>query len=159
MSKKTDWILAQIVPGESVENCQSRLNTLFEIDNPTPQLEIPAPIDLDKMWGIVPPDQAYKILSGRIWDRILAAIEAGKPETVKKFVGLLVVGGDMTAAVAGKVGQALSGKILDPDWQPKVMITLARMAGFDSVSLDEIRDAIDFNNMKAVEAVIEPDAP
>lgn len=155
MSNKIEWILSQLILNETAEDCSSRLNSLFEIDNPLPQPEIPAPIDLDKMWGIVPPDQAYKILSGRIWDRILTAIADNKPETVKKFVGLLVVGGDMTATVAGKVGLALSGKVLDPDWQPKVMTTLARLAEYDYVSLEEVQEAVDLRD----KPVVESDAP
>jgi hypothetical protein len=148
MSEKIDWIISQLYSTESIEICHGRLNALFEIDNPVPQPEISVPIDLDKMWGIVPPDQAYKILSGRIWDRILVAIADNKPETVKKFVGLLVVGGDMTAAIASKVGLVLSGKILDPNWQPKVMTTLARLAGYDYVSLEEVQKAVDWKNEK-----------
>jgi hypothetical protein len=143
MSNKTDWIKSQLLPDDDASEATGRLNTTYEIDNPTPRPDIPTPIDIDKMWDLVPPGEIFKVLNTLIWDRVIRAIEAKNKALVGKYITALVAGGCLAPATAGKIAQALSGTIPDPNWQPKITTTLARSAGFDAVRVDEVQDVLD----------------
>ncbi len=145
MSKKTDWIKTQLLPDEDASEVTSRLNTSTEIDNPTPQGKVSTPIDVDKLWDIVPPIEAFKVLNTLLWDRIVRAIALNNKALVQKYVGALVAGGCLTQATAGKIAVALSGEMLDPSWKPRIITTPARLAGFDPVMVHEVQFALENN--------------
>lgn len=139
MLTKIDWIKSQLLPDEQASECTSRLNTFFETDNPAPQELIPVPIDIDKMWDLVPPNEVFKVLNTLLWDRIVKAIQAGNKALVGKYITALVAGGALSPATVAKIMPALSGTMLDPKWEPRIVSTAARLAGFDDVRVDEVQ--------------------
>lgn len=140
---KLDWIRSQLLPEEDASEATSRLNTSFETKNPLPQKQVPTPIEVDKLWEIVPPAEVFKVLNTLLWDRVVRAIEQKNKPLVQKYVMALVAGGCLTSATASKVAVALSGEMPDPTWQPIVITTPAKLAGFDLVFVHEAQEAID----------------
>ncbi|WP_310410585.1 hypothetical protein [Chamaesiphon sp. OTE_8_metabat_110] len=145
MSPKTDWIRSQLRPDEDASEATSRLNTPTEIDNPIPQGKVPTAVDVDKLWDIVPPLEVFKTLNTLLWDRIVRAIALNNKALVSKYVGALVAGGCLTSATATKIGVALSGEMLDPNWKPRIITTPAKLAGFDAVMVHEVQLALENN--------------
>lgn len=140
---KSDWIKSQIIAEESSEDLVIRLNELIEIDNPIAvQPTISAPVDVNKLWDIVPPAEVFKVLNTLLWDRIVLAIAADNKTLVSRYVAALVAGGCLNAATASKVGAALSGSVPDPTWQARIMVPAYQIAGFDSLTIDDVEEAL-----------------
>lgn len=140
---KINWIKSQLLPDESPSDVTSRLNTSIEIDNPIPQANISTPIDVDKLWDIVPPAEVFKVLNSLLWDRIVKAIEQNNKDLVQKYITALIAGGCLSPLVAKNIGIALSGEIPDPNWSAKIVTTPSQLAGFDEVYVHEAQEAID----------------
>lgn len=143
MTSKINWIRSQLLPNEAASEAASRLNTPIKIDNPTPQNKISTPVDVDGLWAIVPATEAFKVLNTFIWDRVLMAIEKQDKALMQNYITALVAGGCLTPATAGKVAVALSGEIPDPNWQAKIIITPSKLAGYSTVLVDEVQEALD----------------
>lgn len=142
---KIEWIKSQLLPDEDASIATSRLNTPSEIDNPRSQGKVSAPVDVDKLWDIVPPLEVFKTLNTLLWDRIMRAIALNNKALVSKYVGALVAGDCLSAATAAKIAVALSGEMPDPNFQARIITTPAKLAGFDPVMVFEVQEAIDGN--------------
>lgn len=143
MTPKIDWIKSQAQPDESASDLTSRLNTESTIDNPTPQGKISTPVDVDKLWEIVPPAEVFKVLNTLLWDRVIRAIADKNKALVGRYITALVAGECIAPTTAQKIGVALSGEVPDPSWKPQIVTTPAKLAGFDNVRVDEAQEAID----------------
>lgn len=140
---KLEWIKTQIIKGEADFETAGRLNTLSTYDNLNPQEVIPTPINLDLLWGIVPPLEAFNVLNSQIWIHVLDSIERKKDaKTIKNYITAMVAGELISQSTAVNIGNAISGNMPDPDWNPKVTATLAELAGFDLVLVSEVESAI-----------------
>jgi hypothetical protein len=140
---KSDWIKSHIIPGELNESLIIRLNELIEIDNPIKvQPVISAPVDINKLWDIVPPVEVFKVLNTLIWDRVVLAIAANNKSLVARYVAALVAGGCLAPATAVKIGAALSGSIPDPTWQARILVPAYQIAGFASLTIDDVEAAL-----------------
>lgn len=140
---KSDWIKSHIIPDESNEDLVIRLNEPIEIDNPIAvQPTISAPIDVNKLWDIVPPAEVFKVLNTLLWDRVVVAIAANNKTLVSRYVAALVAGGCLSASTAAKVATALSGSVPDPTWQARIMVPAYQIAGFDSLTIDDVEAAL-----------------
>ncbi len=140
---KTTWIASQLQKGETASAATSRFNAALIIDNPTPQPQIPAPIDLAAIREAVPDVEAYNVLSSRIWDRIVQAIGMGDLTAIESHVKALLAGKLISLETVQKLQPLLAATISDPNWQPKIQTTPARSAGFDDVMVHEVQEILD----------------
>lgn len=143
MQTKIHWIKTQIRTDESLDDLVTRLNTAVTIPNPITQQQIDRPVDIDAMWEIVPPAEIFKVLNTLLWDRVVRAIQSGNKPLIQRYVGALVAGGALSSTTAGKVGDALTGTVPDPNWQPTITDTPAGLAGFGDVMTYEVQMILD----------------
>lgn len=149
---KLTWIKSQLLPKESASNAASRLNTIIEIDNPTPRPDIPAPIDLVNIREVVPDAEAFAVLESRTWNRIIDAINMGDRIAISQHIAALYAGKLITAETIVKLQPFLNNTIPDPNWMPKIKTTLAKQAGFDIVLVNEVVESMNssqLNNLTA----------
>jgi hypothetical protein len=135
---KSEWIASQLIKGETASDAASRLNTPVEIDNPAPQGQVPAPIDLVALRDEIPDLEAFKVLESKLWDRITSALATGDLITVNNHTKALLAGGLISIETVGKLGKFLSATIPDPNWQPKVYLSPTQLAGYSLVLVDEV---------------------
>lgn len=139
---KIEWIKSQLIQGEAASDAASRLNTPIEIDNPNSQEQVRVPIDMIELRSEIPDAEAFRVLESRIWDRITDALNVGDLITVNNHVKALLAGGLISQATVDKLSKFLSSAVLDPNWQPKISISPAQLAGYDLVLVSEIESAI-----------------
>jgi hypothetical protein len=143
MTDKTRWIASQLIKGESASNAASRLNTPLEIDNPTPQPQVSKPIDLVELRAEIPDIEAFRVLSSKLWDRITQALAIGDLVTVNNHILALLAGGVISEETVVKLAKYMLATIPDPNWQSKIMISPAQLAGYGLILVDEVQSIID----------------
>lgn len=139
---KLDWIKSQIIDGEPPASAASRLNTPVLVDNPTKQQKIPVPIDLQKIRQAVTDQEAFEVMETRTYDRILEAIQAGDRIAVDSHIKALLAAGKISKESVEKLIPILSETMPDPNWQPKVSMSPAQLAGFSLVLVNEVEQVI-----------------
>ena len=139
---KLDWIKSQIIDGEPPAAAASRLNTSALVDNPTKQQKIPVQIDLQKIRQAVTDQEAFEVMETRTYDRILEAIQAGDRIAVDSHIKALLAAGKISKESVEKLIPILSETMPDPNWQPKVSMSPAQLAGFSLVLVNEVEQVI-----------------
>ena len=139
---KLDWIKSQIIDGEPPAAAASRLNTPALVDNPTKQQKIPVPIDLQKIRQAVTDQEAFEVMETRTYDRILEAIQAGDRIAVDSHIKALLAAGKISKESVEKLIPILSETMPDPNWQPKVSMSPAQLAGFSLVLVNKVEQVI-----------------
>lgn len=146
---KLEWIQSQILQGESISDYVSRLNTPIAISNPTPQSQIPAPIDLISLWSVVPLAEATQIfITNNIWSLIKEAIKQKDLIGLHNYVricheskengGLGILSDKTVLALTSIMEQTIP----DPNYQPIIFQSLAQQAGFDYVYTHEVETVL-----------------
>lgn len=143
MKSKIDWIKSQLLEGEKASDAASRLNTPVVIDNPIPQSQVSAPIDLYALRNIIPDDEAGKVLNSLIWDRVTSALLVGDLHTVSNHIKSLVGLGYLSLPTVAKLQEFMTATIPDPDWQAQITVSPAELLGYNIVYTHEVQEAID----------------
>lgn len=139
---KIDWIKSEIIIEDSIQDTVSRLNTPVQIDNPEPQGQVKKPIDLVALREGIPDAEAFAVLETRTWDRILDSIDKGNWVSVSQHTRALLAGGKISPDTVVKLQPLLAATIPDPDWQARITISPAELAGFvEGVTIDEVTEA------------------
>ena len=144
MTKK-QWILSQSqLSGITNPNTLwSSLQDLIETPNPIPQPTIPKPFDVREAFALVPDNEKLGISDSTTFrEGILPAIAQGRFDWVHDNITTLVAGGVMSDATAKALAELMSQTIPDPNWQATVKKPAYIAAGFDSLTLEEVEDAI-----------------
>jgi hypothetical protein len=144
MTKK-QWILSQSqLSGITNPNTLwSNLLDLVEIPNPSPQPKIPKPFDVREAFALVPDNEKLGISDSTTFrEGILPAIAQGRFDWVHDNIATLVAGGVMSESTAELLAGLMSQTIPDPNWQSTVESPAYIAAGYDSLTLDEVVDAI-----------------
>lgn len=145
MTTKTIWIASQLLPNETASNATSRLNTQTIVPNPSPQSQVPKPIDLVVLASSIPAIERFKVLSNPIWDRITNALSIGDLQTVGSHMEALLAGSLISSATVDIVSPLLQQTHLDPNWQPTILTSPAQLAGFGLILVGDVQAAIDTN--------------
>lgn len=140
---KAEWIYSQLIKDETASSMASRLNTPIEIDNPSPQAQVPKPINLVELRAEIPDLEAFRVLYSKLWDRITQALATDDLVTVNNHVLALLAGGVISEETVIKLGKYMSVTMPDPTWQARISISPAQLAGYGLVLVDEIQSAID----------------
>jgi hypothetical protein len=143
--KKPDWILSQS-QSQNITNPNtlwSNLLDLVEIPNPTPQPIISKPFDVREAFALVPDNEKLAISDSTTFrEGILPAIAQERFDWVNDNITTLVVGGVMSPTTAQVLDGLMGQTIPDPSWQSTVKIPAYIAAGYDSLTLDEVVEAI-----------------
>jgi hypothetical protein len=118
------------------------LTTQIEIENTTPQNNAPKLPTIEQAFSIVPDAEAFAISETRTYDRLLDAFRQGRMDWVQHNITTLIAGGIMSLTTAQAIGQLMAETELDPNWQPTVKVPMYVAAGFQSLSLEEVIDAL-----------------
>jgi hypothetical protein len=144
MLSKSDFIREQkaLYPKEPIASFASMLNTPILVDNPKPQATIQKPITIDQAFAIVPDTEAFAISETRTYDRLLDAFNQGRMDWVQNNISTLIAGGKMSSETAQALSALMTQTEPDPNWQPKVYLSPAQVAGFDIIYTNEIEEAL-----------------
>ncbi len=118
------------------------LTTQIEIENTAPQNNAPKLPTIEQAFSIVPDAEAFAISETRTYDRLLDAFRQGRMDWVQHNIATLIAGGIMSSATAQALGALMAQTEPDPNWQSTVKVPMYVAAGFDSLSLYEVMEAL-----------------
>ena len=119
------------------------LTTLVEVANPTPQGTVPKPLDIREAFTLIPNSEKLPISESVTYRQgLIPALQSGNMGFVEDNITTLVVGGLMSPETAQALSALLAETELDPNWQPTIKVPLYVSAGFDSLTLNEVVEAL-----------------
>lgn len=149
MPTKTEFILSQLLPGETASDLTSRLNLLTTIKNPIPLQYISAPPDLAAIRAAIPDEEAFAIMETRTYDRLLEAVSIRDKVGVYNHLMALKAGGRISDGTLKYLLELLASKIPDPAWQPMIESSLAQQNGFE-ITVNDVEQAMLDGNIKGL---------
>ena len=142
---KQEWLLTQIkkFPKLSARELTGKLNDKVLVNNPEPQQQIAVFPTLQEVLALVTPQESFNISETRTYDRILEAFNQGNISNMITYLGILK-GGDnvLSESSYNKLISMLQRTQPDPNYQPKVLMSPAELAGFGIVLVNEVEELI-----------------
>ncbi len=142
---KQEWLLTQIAqfPKLSARELTGKLNDKVLVNNPEPQQQIAVFPTLQEVLALVTPQESFNISETRTYDRILEAFNQGNISNMITYLGILK-GGDnvLSESSYNKLISMLQRTQPDPNYQPKVLMSPAELAGFGIVLVNEVEELI-----------------
>lgn len=138
---KQEWLADQIkkFPKLSARELTGKLNDKVLVDNPEPQQQIAVLPSLTEVLAVVTPQESFNISETRTYDRILEAFNQGNTSNIIAYLGVLKGGDNVLSEDSyDKLITLLQKTQLDPNYQPKVLMSPAELAGFDVVLVNEV---------------------
>jgi hypothetical protein len=119
------------------------LTSQSEIENTSPQANVPKPIDIREAFTLIPDAEKLPISESLTYRQgLIPALQNGDIGFIQDNITTLVIGGVMSPETAQALGTLMSETEPDPNWQPTVKVPMYVAAGFDSLSLEEVIDAL-----------------
>lgn len=118
------------------------LTTQVEIENKLPRLDVPKLPTIEEAFAVVSEAEVFAISETKTYDRLLDAFSKGRMDWVQDNITTLVAGGKMSPETAQALKMLMTKTEPDPNWHPTIKVEAYVSAGFDSLSLQEVIDAL-----------------
>jgi hypothetical protein len=143
---KQQWILSQ---SEALNLTNPNdlwsylLTTQVEIENASPRLDVPKPINIREAFALIPDNEKLPISESLTYrEGLIPALQNGEIGFIQDNITTLVAGGVMSSETAQALGALMAQTEPDPNWQPTVKVPMYVAAGFDSLSLQDTIDTL-----------------
>ena len=141
---KEEWLLTQIAqfPELSARELASKLNDKVLVDNPTPIGQVPVITTLEEVSAKVTDTEVLAIAESPIYDRILDALNQGRPDWIFGNLTTLKRGGKLSQVSFDAVVALLQKTELDPNYQAQVWLSPAELAGFGVILVSDVEELL-----------------
>lgn len=141
---KQEWLLTQIAqfPELSARELASKLNDKVLVDNPTPIGQVPVITTLEEVSAKVTDTEVLAIAESPIYDRILDALNQGRPDWIFGNLTTLKRGGKLSQVSFDAVVALLQKTELDPNYQAQVWLSPAELAGFGVILVSDVEELL-----------------
>lgn len=141
---KQEWLLTQIsqFPELSARELASKLNDKVLVDNPTPIGQVPVITTLEEVSAKVTDTEVLAIAESPIYDRILDALNQGRPDWIFGNLTTLKRGGKLSQVSFDAVVALLQKTELDPNYQAQVWLSPAELAGFGVILVSDVEELL-----------------
>ena len=141
---KQEWLLTQIsqFPELSARELASKLNDKVLVDNPTPIGQVPVITTLEEVSAKVTDTEVLAMAESPIYDRILDALNQGRPDWIFGNLTTLKRGGKLSQVSFDAVVALLQKTELDPNYQAQVWLSPAELAGFGVILVSDVEELL-----------------
>jgi hypothetical protein len=141
---KQEWLLTQIAqfPELSARELAAKLNDKILVDNPEPQNTVPLLPTLEQALAILTPKERFDIAETWTYDRILQAVNQQDWQLVIVSLSILKDGNVLSQESCDKLIKLLQQTQPDPNYQAQIWLSIAELAGFSVVLVNEIEELI-----------------
>ena len=141
---KQEWLLTQIsqFPELSARELASKLNDKVLVDNPNPIGQVPVITTLEEVSAKVTDTEVLAIAESPIYDRILDALNQGRPDWIFGNLTTLKRGGKLSQVSFDAVVALLQKTELDPNYQAQVWLSPAELAGFGVILVSDVEELL-----------------
>lgn len=143
---KQEWLQTQIAkfPELSARELTALLNQKEWIDNPQPQQQVPKIPTLKELRESILFSETLEFLKlPEFMHRLESAFEQGNLEDIAYYYQLAKESNLLSEDTKSKLDLLMNQTIPDPNWQEKLYISPAELAGFGVILVNEVEELID----------------
>jgi hypothetical protein len=146
---KQEWLLTQIAqfPELSARELASYLNDKQLINNPTPIGRVPVVPTLEEVSAKVADNEVFVIGETEAYKRILDALNQNRLDWIVGNLTTLKRGGKLSQESYNAILVLLQRTKPDPNYQERILISPAKLAGYEVVSVNEIEELLNLNRL------------